>query len=137
MKPTCSQGRIKMSAHKNATPANEIFDKESSDYEVSITDESRKRFTVKEFYENLVDSNKKPEVMVNGIHASYSEVKINLFFKLKNTEDHHQEILNRVDEDEFEIYMQSLCNLGTAWVETRGEKTVKGMDLRPKVKAWY
>ncbi|KAL5074705.1 hypothetical protein RYX36_013689 [Vicia faba] len=137
-----------MSARKNATPADEISDEESFDCEVFITNESRQRFTdiisgmtmfsiVKEFYENLVDSNKKPGVMVKGIRVSYSEGTINLFFKLKKIEDHCQEILNRVDKDEFEIYMQSLCNLGNAWVETGGEKIVKGVDLRPKVKAWY
>ncbi|KAL5074864.1 hypothetical protein RYX36_013848 [Vicia faba] len=149
MKPTYYQGRIKMSARKNATSTNEISDEESSDYEVFITDEARQRFTdiisgiamfsergfimdkneenqgllgdiVKEFYANLVDSNKKPEVMVRGIRVSYSEGTINVLFKLKNTKDHYPEIMNRADDDEFEIYMQSLCNLGIVWVETGG-----------------
>ncbi|KAL5059896.1 hypothetical protein RYX36_031500, partial [Vicia faba] len=53
----------------------------------------------KEFYTNLVDSNnRRDEVMVKG---------------LKNTEDHYEEILDKADDVEFDVYMQSLCNLGT------------------------
>ncbi|KAL5097762.1 hypothetical protein RYX36_002089, partial [Vicia faba] len=57
--------------------------------------------------------------------------------ELKNTEDYYQEILEKADDVEFDVYMQSLCNQGTAWLESGGEKTVKGMYLRPESKAWY
>ncbi|KAL5097860.1 hypothetical protein RYX36_002187, partial [Vicia faba] len=54
-----------------------------------------------------------------------------------NTEDYYQEILKIAYDVEFAVYMKSLGILGTAWLESGGEKTVKRMDLRPKSKAWY
>ncbi|KAL5097450.1 hypothetical protein RYX36_001777, partial [Vicia faba] len=75
---------------------------------------------VNEFYAN--SNNKRDEAMVT---------------RLKITEDQYQEILKKADDDEFDVYMQSLCNMGTAWLDLGGEKTIKRMDLEPESKAWY
>ncbi|KAL5070524.1 hypothetical protein RYX36_021411, partial [Vicia faba] len=107
MKPTYSQGRIKTCACKNATPAMEVYVDKGSDCEVFINVDIKKRFTdsilkwvkffqksspynthlVKQFYSNPSITNMKKEVM-----------------------EKYQEILDRADEDEYEVYMQSLCN---------------------------
>lgn len=77
---------------------------------------------VKEFYSNLKPSNKKAEVMVRGFCVSYSEGTINMLYGLKRGDDIYQEILDRADEVEYEVYMKSLCNPDTSWVEYGGEK---------------
>lgn len=94
---------------------------------------------VKEFYANLKPSNKNVEVMVRGCYVSYSEGTINMICGLKKKSDNdlYQEILERADETEYEVFMQSLCNPGTKWIEVAGEKSVKRMDLLPEAKAWY
>ncbi|KAL5053994.1 hypothetical protein RYX36_034676 [Vicia faba] len=33
------------------------------------------------------------------------------------------------DDGEYDVYLESLCNLDTKWVETGGEKTKKRMGL--------
>ncbi|KAL5062037.1 hypothetical protein RYX36_023774 [Vicia faba] len=52
--------------------------------------------------------------------------------EVMNIEDQYQEILEKADDDDFDEYIQSLCNLGTAWLELRGENTFKRMDSNPE-----
>lgn len=92
---------------------------------------------IKEFYSNLRPSNKIAEVMVRGFCVSYSEGTINMMCGLRRGDDTYQEILERTDEGEYEVFMQSLCKPGTTWVEAAGEKSVRRMDLLPESKAWY
>lgn len=93
---------------------------------------------VKEFYANLVDTNnKKCEVVVRGVKFSYSEGNINMLFKLGLVEYRYQELLLTSYEVDYDVYMESLCNPDTKWVETGGEKTMKIMDLRSESKVWY
>ncbi|KAL5098481.1 hypothetical protein RYX36_002808 [Vicia faba] len=90
---------------------------------------------MKEFYANLVDTNnKKDEIVVRGVKVSYAEGTINMHFHLKRNEDKYQELLDALDDNDFDVYMESLCNLGTKWVESGGEKNVKRMDLQPEMK---
>ncbi|KAL5055512.1 hypothetical protein RYX36_036194 [Vicia faba] len=162
MKPTHSQVRIKACARKNSTPVMNISDDDESDSDIFINDDAKRRFTdyissrglfsergfsldlddvnlglpariglliadkkwnklyqhpnpyniqiVKEFYSNLKPSNKKIEVM---------------------------ETLSRADEKDYEVYIQSLCNPNTTWVEFGGVKSVTRMNLKPKSKALY
>ncbi|KAL5098476.1 hypothetical protein RYX36_002803 [Vicia faba] len=92
---------------------------------------------MKEFYANLVDTNnKKDEIIVRGVKVSYAEGTINMHFHLKSNEDKYQELLDALDDNDFDVYMESLCNLGTEWVESGGEKNVKRMDLQPEMKVW-
>ena len=67
----------------------------------------------------------------------YSEGTINMMYGLKKYDDQYQEILEKVDDMEFEVYMKSLCNSNTAWVESCGEKIVKMMNLKPESKDRY
>lgn len=46
-------------------------------------------------------------------------------------------MLEKSNDQDFIVYMESLCNLRTKWVEVGGEKTVKRMDMRPECKVWY
>lgn len=92
---------------------------------------------VKEFYSNFKPSNKAAEVMVRGFCVSYSEGTINMMCGLKKGDDSYEEILERADEGEYEVFMQSLCRPGTKWVEAAEEKSVRRMDLLPESKAWY
>ena len=92
---------------------------------------------VKEFYSNLRLPSKKSEVMVRGSLISYSEGTINMMFGLKATDGEYEETLLRADDTEYEVYMQTLCQPHTTWVEKDGEKSVRRMDLLPEAKAWY
>ncbi|KAL5075033.1 hypothetical protein RYX36_014017 [Vicia faba] len=93
---------------------------------------------VKKFYANLVNTNNRSdEVIVRGINVSYSDGLINMFFSLNNNEDRYQELLYASDDRDFDVYMESLCNLGTKWLEYGGDKIMKRMNLRPEAKVWY
>lgn len=92
---------------------------------------------VKELYSNLITNNKRHEVMVTRNCVSYSEDTINMIFGLKPPNDLYQYILDRASEKDNEVYLQSLCNPSTTWVEAVGETIVKRIDLKPEVKAWY
>ncbi|KAL5075764.1 hypothetical protein RYX36_014748 [Vicia faba] len=90
---------------------------------------------VKEFYANLVDTNNKMvEVVVRGVKVSYTEETINMHFQLKRIKDKYQELMDASNVNDFDVYMESLCNFGTKWVESGGEKTIKRMDLHPEMK---
>ncbi|KAL5102568.1 hypothetical protein RYX36_006895 [Vicia faba] len=158
MKPS-SQLRYKTCACKNATPSIYLFDKEGSDSDVFINGDAKCRFTdninnkkwiklcqhpnpynvqlVKEFYSNLNLANKNNEVMVMRIRVSFSGDTINMILRLRTMSNEYQAILSRADETEYEVYMQSICNANTTWVESEGEKFVIRMDLKPVIKAWY
>ena len=60
-----------------------------------------------------------------------------MVFRMKKMDDEYMEILSRADETDYEVYMQSLCNPKTTWVECGGEKSVRRMDLKTESKAWY
>ncbi|KAL5059451.1 hypothetical protein RYX36_031055 [Vicia faba] len=90
---------------------------------------------VKEFYANPVETNnKRDDVVVRGVKMSYVEETINMHFHMKRTEDKYQDLLDALDDNDFDVYMESLCNLGTKWVELGGEKIVKRIDLRHEMK---
>ena len=73
---------------------------------------------VREFYANLTDpGHKKSEVIVRGTKVVYDERTINLVFNIKDEGDEYQHLMNKADEDDFEVIMQSLCTPGTTWVE--------------------
>lgn len=74
---------------------------------------------------------------VHGVKVSYSEETLNLVFRLSNVENTNQNPLERSDDQDFNVYMESLCNLRAKWIEVGGEKTVKRMYLPPKCKVWY
>ncbi|KAL5080763.1 hypothetical protein RYX36_009184 [Vicia faba] len=64
---------------------------------------------MKEFYSNLVDTNnKRVEVVVRGVKGAYAEGNININFHLKYTEDRYQEMLEALDDDDFDVFMESL-----------------------------
>ncbi|KAL5063669.1 hypothetical protein RYX36_025406, partial [Vicia faba] len=92
---------------------------------------------VKEFYSNMRLANKKYVVMVRGFNVSYSEGTINMMYVLKKVDDEYQKKIPRADEAEYEVYMQSLCNPNTTWVESGGKKLVRRMDIKPESKALY
>ncbi|KAL5067656.1 hypothetical protein RYX36_018543 [Vicia faba] len=95
MKHTYTQGRCKTVAQKNFTPKVDYYDDEGSN--------------VKEFYANLVNTNnKRVEVVVRGVKVSYSEGKVDMFFKLGNREDRYQEILTPYDDADYDVYMESM-----------------------------
>ncbi|KAL5060687.1 hypothetical protein RYX36_032291, partial [Vicia faba] len=124
MKPTYTQGRYKIVSRKNATPKVDYFDDDGYDNETFINIDASQRFTyyfcvVKELYDNLVDTNNKwVEVVVRGYKVSYLEGTINMFFKLGNHEDRYHELLTALDDADFDVYMESLCNIRNKWVES-------------------
>lgn len=75
--------------------------------------------------------------MVRGVNVPYSEGTINMMFKLGPVEDDYQDLLLASNDVDYDVYMESLCNPYTKWVETEGEKTVKMMDLRAESMEWY
>lgn len=90
---------------------------------------------MKEFYANLVDTTKKKgEVVVRGVKVYYFEGTINMLFKLGQVKDRYQELLVASYDVDYDVYMESLCNPCTKWVETGGEKTVKRIYLRLETK---
>ncbi|KAL5053927.1 hypothetical protein RYX36_034609 [Vicia faba] len=54
-----------------------------------------------------------------------------------NVEDTYQKLLETSYEQDYNIYLESLCNLDTKWIETGGEKTVRKMYLRHESKIFY
>lgn len=44
-----------------------------------------------------------------------------MLFRLNKCDDQYQEILSRADETEYDVYMKSLCNQNTTWLESGGE----------------
>lgn len=82
-------------------------------------------------------ASKKAEVKVRGVNVSYSEATLNLVFGLGNVEDTFQNLLETSNDQDYNIYMESLCNPRTKWVEAGGEKTMRIMDLDPESKVWY
>lgn len=60
-----------------------------------------------------------------------------MVFLLGNVEDTYQNQLEISKDQDYNIYMESLCNPVTKWVEAGGEKTVRRMDLRHESKVWY
>lgn len=93
---------------------------------------------VKEIYANMVDiTDKKPEVKVHGVKLLYSKAMINMVFGIGNFEDIYQNLLANSDEQKYNVYMESLCNLDTKWIEAGGEKIVRRINLRYESKFWY
>lgn len=93
---------------------------------------------MKEFYSNLIDlTNKRIEVIIRGTKVVYSEATINMTLGLLENGDEYQELLEKYDDQDYDIIMASLCNEGTRWLESSFEKMVRRMDMRPKSKVWY
>ncbi|KAL5079039.1 hypothetical protein RYX36_007460, partial [Vicia faba] len=73
---------------------------------------------VKMIYANLADTNNiRAEVVIGGVSISYSDGRINMLFGLNTIEDRYQELLEALNDGDFEVYMESLCNMGTRWLE--------------------
>ncbi|KAL5053106.1 hypothetical protein RYX36_033788 [Vicia faba] len=90
---------------------------------------------VKEFYANLVDTtNKRLEVKVCRVKVSYSKATINMVLGLGNFDNTYQNLLETSDDQDYDIYVESLCNLSTKSIDTGGEKMVRIMDLHPESK---
>ncbi|KAL5070690.1 hypothetical protein RYX36_021577, partial [Vicia faba] len=139
MKPTYSQGRHKTCACKNATPKMNLSDEEGSNSETFINVDASQRFleyisgisilsecgfVLDKQEDNLglpgdvVDiNNKSAKVVVRKVSVSYSDETINMFFGLNHTEDRYQELLDASDDRDFDVFMDSLCNMGTKWLE--------------------
>ncbi|KAL5076810.1 hypothetical protein RYX36_015794 [Vicia faba] len=93
---------------------------------------------VNELYANQVDiTSKRVKVKVRGVKESYYKATINMVFDLGNVYDTYQNLLETSDDQDYNIYLESLCNLGTKWIEPSGEKTERKMDLYPESKTWY
>lgn len=56
---------------------------------------------------------------------------------LNNVGDTYQRLLETSDESDCDVFKDSLCNLGTRWIDPGLEKTVRRMDLHPNSKLWY
>ncbi|KAI5389964.1 hypothetical protein KIW84_075326 [Lathyrus oleraceus] len=93
---------------------------------------------MKEFYENLVDiTNGKAEVMVRGVKVYYFEGTINILSKLGLVKDRYRDLMVASDDVDYDVYMESLCNPSTKWVEFGGQKTLKIMDFRSESNVRY
>ncbi|CAI8615185.1 unnamed protein product [Vicia faba] len=70
-----------------------------------------------------------------------------MFFKLGNPEDRYHELLTALDDADFDVYMESLSNIRTKWVESGGKACVTSLhhnirrnqcwkDLMQEIHAW-
>ncbi|KAL5079097.1 hypothetical protein RYX36_007518, partial [Vicia faba] len=122
--PSYSQGLYKTRARKNSTPKVELSDDERSDNETFINVDASPRFS--KFISGM------GMLSEHGFIFDNSEEDIgtiNMIFSLSNIEDRYQELLDSFDDGYFYVFMESLCNMGTKWLESGGENTVKRMDL--------
>lgn len=69
------------------------------------------------------------EVKVRGIKVVYSEENINMVFGLRNVSHTYQNPLETFDEAEYDVYMKSLCNPGTKWIDLGADKMARRMDF--------
>lgn len=58
-------------------------------------------------------------------------------FGLGSIEDTYQNLLKCFDDQDYNIYLESLCNSDTKWIEAGGENIVRRMDLCLESKVWY
>lgn len=68
---------------------------------------------------------------------SYYEATLNLVFRLSNVEYTYQNLFKKFDDQDFNAYIEYLCNPRIKWVEAGSEKAVRRMDMRSESKVWY
>ncbi|XP_050877415.1 uncharacterized protein LOC127081176 [Lathyrus oleraceus] len=56
---------------------------------------------------------------------------------IEAVQDTYQNLIETSDDQDYNVYLESMCNPDTKWIEAGGEKTRRRMDLCPESKVWY